>query len=580
MSARRGILIVITLIILAIMVSAAGSLLLLAGGSAVPSVPSDSTLYLRIRAPFDEVEPLNLFNQFGTGTAQTLRTTIDTIRKAKVDRRVKTLVIQPEAAGALWGQLQEVRAAVLDFRKSGKPVTAYMEFGAAQEYYVATAADRIVMMPAGSLNVTGMASYELFFRGALDKIGAYPDLLHIGEYKTFSNTFTEKGFTPAHREMTRSLNHDWYDQLIKGIAEGRHRPEAEIIKAIDNGPYLPEAAKAAGLIDVVGYEDQIDDTVPVRGTRRLEGEAYSRVPLSSLGLGDGPRIAVLYATGTIASGPSSFDSPTGAVLGSDTFVQWIRKVRVDPGIRAIVLRIDSPGGSAIASEVIWRELMLTRTIKPLIVSMGNVAASGGYYIAVPAETIVAEPGTITGSIGVVTGKFVVKGTLEKLGITTDAVSEGRFAELESPFTPFTKDQRARMEEQLHATYELFLSRVADGRKTTAERIDAVGQGRVWTGRQALQLKLVDELGGLETAIQIAKQRAKLDLTKDVQLVVYPPKRSVYELLASPFGSSIEASLGLSLLRRPEARVFDAMTSTLRLFRRGEALMIMPNVFWN
>jgi protease-4 len=436
------------------------------------------------------------------------------------------------------------------------------------------------MMPAGTLDLTGLASYELFFRGALDKIGAFPDLLHIGDYKTFSNTFTEKGFTPAHREMTRSLNHDWYDQLLKGIAEGRKRSEAQIVKAIDDGPYLPEAAKAAGLIDEVAYEDQIDDTAPVKGTRRLEGEAYTKVPLSSLGLGEGPKIAVLYATGTITSGTSSFDSPTGAVLGSETFVQWIRKVRVDPSIRAIVVRIDSPGGSAIASEVIWRELMLTRAIKPLIVSMGNVAASGGYYIAVPADTIVAEPGTITGSIGVVTGKFVIKGTLDKLGIGEDSISEGRFAEIESPFTPFSKEQRARLEEQLHATYDLFLARVAESRKSTPERIDSVGQGRVWTGRQALQLKLVDELGGLDTAIQIAKQRAKLDPSRDVQLVVYPPKRSVYELLANPFGTTLETTLRFSLLRRPEARLVDAVTSTLQLFRRGEPLMIMPNVFWN
>jgi protease-4 len=578
LSARRGIILVIALILVAIVISAVGSLLLLAGSSSAPSVPAESTLYLKIKAPFNEVEPLSLFNQFTT--TPTLRGMIDTIRKAKVDRRVKNLVIRPDATGALWAQLQELRAALVDFRKAGKPVTAYLEYAAPQEYYVATGADRVVMMPAGTLDLSGLASYELFFRGTLDKIGAYPDLLHIGEYKTFSNTFTEKGFTPAHREMTRSMNHDWYDQLVKAIAEGRKRSDADVIAAIDRGPYLAEGAKAAGLIDELAYEDQVDDRPPIKGTRRLEGDAYAKVPLSSLGLGEGQRIAVLYATGTIASGQSSFDSPTGSVLGSETFIQWIRKVRVDPAIRAIVVRIDSPGGSAIASEVIWRELMLTRGIKPLIVSMGNVAASGGYYIAVPADTIVAQPGTITGSIGVVTGKFVIKGTLEKLGISEDSVSEGRFAEIESPFTPFSKQERARMEEQLHATYELFLSRVAQGRKTTPEKIDAVGQGRVWTGRQALQLKLVDELGGLDAAIQIAKQRAKLDPSKEVQLVVYPPKRSVYEILSNPFGASTDAALRLSLLGRPEARIVDAVTSTLRLFRRGEPLMILPNVFWN
>jgi protease-4 len=304
------------------------------------------------------------------------------------------------------------------------------------------------------------------------------------------------------------------------------------------------------------------------------------VPLSDVGLGTGARVALLYATGTIASGESSFDSPTGMVLGSETFIKWVRKVRVDPDIRAIVVRIDSPGGSAIASEAIWRELMLTRDIKPVIVSMGNVAASGGYYIAVPAHAIVAEPGTLTGSIGVVTGKFVLDGALEKLGIDEAAVSEGRFAQLESPFSAFTPEQRARMEEQLHATYELFLARVAAGRDTTPERIDAVAQGRVWTGRQAVELELVDELGGLETALQLAKQRAKLDPAKDVELVVYPPKRTVYDLLADPFGASVSGARAVGLLRSPEGRLLEAAASTLQLFRRGEPLLIMPNVFWN
>ncbi len=577
MTARRGIILIVAFIILAIGVSIVGAFLILAGASAPPSVPNESTLYLKIRAPFDEVEPVSLLTQFAT--SHTLRSTIDIIRKAKVDKRVKTMVIRPEANGALWAQIQEVRAALVDFRKSGKPITAFMEYGGGQEYYLASAADRIVMIPGGTLGLTGHASYELFFRGALDKLGVFPDLLHIGDYKTWANTFAEKGFTPAHREMTQSLNHDFYDQMVKGIAEGRQRSEADVIKAIDNGPYMAEGARAAGLIDAVSWEDQLDDTAPIRGTRTLEGDDYEKVPLSTLGLGQGQRIAVLYATGTIMSGESSFDTMGGQVLGSETFVRWLRKIRVDPAIRAIVVRIDSPGGSAIASEVMWRELTLTRGLKPLIASMGNLAASGGYYIAAPADTIVADPGTITGSIGVVTGKFVVKGTLDKLGVGEAAVSEGRMAQLESPFTPFSREERAKVEEQMHAAYDLFISRVAEGRKTTVARIDAVGQGRVWTGRQAQQLQLVDELGGLETAIQIAKQRAKLDLTKDVQLVVYPPKRSVYDLLADPLGFTMEAR-SLSILRRPEARVMERVASILQLFRRGEPLTLMPNVFWN
>jgi protease-4 len=227
----------------------------------------------------------------------------------------------------------------------------------------------------------------------------------------------------------------------------------------------------------------------------------------------------------------------------------------------------------------WGELMLTRDAKPLIVSMGDVAASGGYYIAAPAHHIVAQPGTLTGSIGVVTGKFVLDGTMDKLGIGTDAVGDGRMSQIYSPFKPFSPEERARIAEQMQATYDLFVSRVAEGRKSTTEKIDAVAQGRVWTGRQARDLGLVDELGGLRTAIQAAKQRARLDMNEDVSLIVYPPKRSVFEALANPFGTSALGSGADAWLLRPEAHALRSFTRLTQLFRRGEPLAIMPNVFW-
>jgi protease-4 len=576
-SSRRGVFVVIGLIVFASMLSVGAVLVLSLSASPPPSVPSNAAVYLPIDAPFGEIESSDVFSQL-VRRAPTLRETIANIRKAKNDSRVKSLVIMPQAAGALWGQLQEIRAALEEFRGAGKPLTAFIEAGGGQEYYLASAADRIVMMPAGQLDLTGVATYELFLRGTLDKLGVYPDLLHIGDFKTASNTLTERTFTPAHREMTRSLTRDWYEELVRAIAAGRKKSPDEIRRAIDQGPFDAESAQRLGLVDALGYEDQIDDAAPVAGTRRMEGESYARVPARAAERVRGARIALLYAVGTIASGRSSFDSPGGFVIGSETFVGWLRKVRIDPDVRAIVIRIDSPGGSAIASEVIWRELMLTRDIKPVIVSMGDVAASGGYYIAVPAHTIVAQPGTITGSIGVVTGKFVLEGTFDKIGVGTESVSEGRLAEIYSPFRPFTPEERARIEEHMQGTYELFVSRVAEGRKSEASKIDAIAQGRVWTGRQAHELKLVDEIGGLDRALQIAKERARLDVKKEVDLIVYPPKRSLYELVANPFGMS--AAMGLDgWLRRPESRMIDAAARTFGRFRRGEMLLLMPNIFW-
>ena len=576
MSTRRGVLLVLTLILFAVLASAVAVFVLATFAGAPAQIPADATLHVKVDAPLDEFEPSDVVSQF-LRRGPTLRETIDLIRKAKGDPRVKTLVIRPGSSSGLWAQIQEVRRAVEDFKTSKKPVTAYLESGGAAEYYLASAADRVVMMPAGQLDLVGLASYEVFFRGALDKMGILPDLVHVGDYKTASNTFTEKGFTPAHREMTESLNRDWYDELVRTIASARKMTEPAVRTAIDQGPYLAEGAVRAGLIDALAYEDQLDDTAPIQGTRELDAERYRDASVQGGSPSRRGRIALLYAVGVIASGESNFDSPASPVVGSDTFNQWLRRVRIDPAIDAVVVRVDSPGGSAVASEVIWRELMLTRDVKPLVVSMGDVAASGGYYIAAPAHAIVAEPGTLTGSIGVVTGKFVVEGALAKLGVGSGAASNGRLAEIYSPFRPFSREERAKVEEQLQATYELFLDRVAKGRSQETRKVDGVAQGRVWTGRQARELGLVDELGGLNDAIRIAKERAKLDPQRNVELVVYPPKRSILDLLSNPLGSRAAQGFGV-FLERPETRLIDSALGTLRRFRRGEPLAIMPNLF--
>jgi protease-4 len=334
-----------------------------------------------------------------------------------------------------------------------------------------------------------------------------------------------------------------------------------------------------GLVDDVAYEDEIDDKVQL-GTgsaRYLELKEYRHVSPTSLGLNRGPRIAVIYAAGVISSGQSNYDSPQG-VVGSDTITEYLRKARADSSVRAIVLRIDSPGGSAIASDVIWREIMLTRAVKPVIASMSDVAASGGYYIAMPAHAIVAEPATLTGSIGVVMVKFVIDGTLDKLGMSIEGVSNGRFAGMYSPVRPFSPEERKRVEEHMQATYDVFVEKAAAGRNTTPERIDAIAQGRVWTGHQARQIGLVDELGGLERALAVAKQHAKLDPGAEVELVIYPPKKTFYEVLANPFGASEGSRVLGALLGLKDPRAVDVLTSPLRVFRRGEPLAIRPNVF--
>ncbi len=579
MAVRRGVWIVLVLIILAVAISAMGLVAMALFVGREPQVAGNSALVLKIGGDLQEMEPGGVIGQFFEAPP-TVRSLIDALRKAKVDRRISSVIIRPTAAAALWGKVQEVRDAIVDFRRSGKPTIGYLEYGGQQEFYLASACDKVYLLPTATLDLTGMANYELFLRGTLDKIGAYPDTLHIGEYKTASNTFTERTFTPAHREMAESLNTDLYNQLIRGIASGRHKSEKDVRALVDHGPFLPEDAVRAGLVDDVAYEDELDDKVQLaKGKVNFLSESeYRHVSPTSLGLNRGPRIALIYATGIIASGESNFDSPSGQVVGSETMVDSLRKARADSSIRAIVLRIDSPGGSAIASDVIWREVMLTKNVKPVVASMSDVAASGGYYIAMPAHAIVAEPATLTGSIGVVMLKFVIDGTLKKLGMNMEGVTSGRYADLYSPVRAFTTEERAKVREQMQATYDAFVEKAAQGRSTTPERIDAIGQGRVWTGAQGKQLGLVDELGGLERALAVAKQRAKLAPDSEVEIVVYPGKKSFYDIVRSPFGASDRATALAVLLGIRDPRPLQTLTAPLQVFRRGEPLAIMPNVF--
>jgi protease-4 len=576
MALKRGVWIVIVLIFLAVCLSGLGMLLLVSLAGREPQVSANSTLVLRVGGDIPEMEPGGVLAPFIEGTP-TVRAFVDMLQHAKTDKRITSVILKPTGEASLWGKVQEVRDAVADFRRSGKPIVAYMEYGGEQEFYLATACSKVFLMPTSTLDLTGMASYELFLRGTLDKIGAYPDGMHIGEYKTALNTFTQKTYTPAHREMAESLNSDLYDQLVRGIADGRHKSETDVKSLIDHGPFLPEDALRAGLIDDLAYDDEIEGKLKLPGkTHMLDMNDYRQTLGDTSGRGQ--RIAVIYASGLIASGKSSYDATGSEVIGADTLVEYLRKARADSTIKAIVLRVDSPGGSAIASDVIWREVYLTKKMKPVVASMSDVAASGGYYIAMPSDAIVAEPSTLTGSIGVVMEKFVIDGTLKKLGMNMEGVSRGKYADLYSPVRPFSPDERARMESYMQATYDTFVEKAAQGRNTTPEKIDEVGQGRVWTGRQAKQIGLVDDLGGLDRAVALAKQRAKIAQDADVELVVYPPKKSFYDVLTNPLGANDRAGTLASLLGIGTPRVLQALAAPLQVFRHGEPLAIMPNVF--
>jgi protease IV len=558
-----------------------------------PSVPDHATLVLRIGGDLVETPPADVIGQLSGGArAQTVRSYVDALRRARNDARIDSVLIVPtDFESPYWAKLQELRDAILDFRKSGKPVAAFLEYGGEREYYLATACDRIFMVPSSPLDVRGIATYELFLRGTLDKMGAKADFERIAEYKTAPNQLTQTTYTPEHREMSESLTRDMYEQLVRGIADGRQKRVEDVKALIDQGPFLPDQAIRAGLIDTLAYEDQLDDHSALSKSGTIEGDQYRRVRWQ-LGAGR-PRVAIIYISGILNTGDSGFDPVNGAVAGSKLILRAIRSARADSSVRAIVLRIDSPGGSTTASDVIWRELAVTRDEKPgrpLVASMSDLAASGGYYVAIAAPQIVAQPATLTGSIGIFGGKILTGGTFQKLGANIESITIGRNAGMESPERPFTETERAELREQMRRFYDQFLAKVAAARQMPVERVEQLARGRVWTGAQARQNGLVDALGGLDRAIALAKERAGLAADTEVEIVSYPPPKSVYELLIEEFSGSGDgrqleglASLmsgvsGMSGLGGRERRALASLTAPLWLFRRGELLALMPMAF--
>ncbi len=489
------------------------------------------------------------------------------LRKAKVDDRIQAVLLRLGLLQCDWAKANEMREAILDFRRSGKKVYAAIEEAPDfdMEYFVATACDRIILHPLGWLGINGIGGYVPFLKGAFDKLGVRAEFEHVEEYKTAANMFTEKGFTPAHREEMEALYSDLYAQYVTAAAKARGKSEAEFRALVDHAFFQGEKAKAAGLVDDCLYEDEVQALLRQdgRAPARVRFDDYTRVKPSSVGLETGRTVALIYAVGTIMTGES-----LPQIMGGSTVARWIRTARNDGSVKAIVLRIDSPGGSSVGSDVIWREVALARKAKPVIVSMSDVAGSGGYWIAMAATRIVAQPQTLTGSIGVLAGKFSIDGLLGKLGVTAEKLAFGEKADIFSPFRPFTSDERKVLKEEILWTYERFLAKAAEGRGLTRDEVDAVGKGRIWTGRQAKDRKLVDELGGLTMALGLAKKEAAIDADEEVRLDVWPKKRSFWQAVFSRSG------IGLDI---KSASGRERILDTARMMNLTKIWAIMP--FW-
>jgi len=458
---------------------------------------------------------------------------IEGLRRACHDDRVRVLAVKVGGGRIGLARMQEIREAVGAFRESGKLTVAWSEtFGEFTHgnvpYYLATAFDRIYLQPSGSVGLTGVAVEQLFLHDALAKIGVGFQSAKRYEYKSAADNLTERGFTGPAREAAERLATSVAEQITAAIAERRGKTLEEARALLDRGPFLAADALAEGLVDALGYRDEVyadvrkeagPDAVLQYVARYQRTHALAqrarRLP--------NPRerfVAVIYASGPIRQGRSSRSPVGGSSIGSDTVSSALRSATSDERVRAVLLRVNSPGGSAVASDTIWREVVRTRAAgKPVVVSMSDVAASGGYYISMAADVIVAQPGTLTGSIGVITGKPVLTEALERAGITTDSVSVGSGANMFAPTHPFSEEEWQRINAWLDAIYRDFTEKVAAGRRMTVERVHEIARGRVWTGADAAQNGLVDELGGMAAAAEIARRRA--GLPADAPLRVFP-----------------------------------------------------------
>ena len=480
---------------------------------------------------------------------------VERLDKAADDDRVAAVLVVIEAPAIGRGRGDEIRAAISRIRGRDKPVTAVLVGGSAVPYFVAAACDTVVMPPAATLELTGVRAEMMFYKSLLDRLGVDAEILQVGEFKGAGEPLTRTSMSPQLRKQYESFVGDLFEQLVERIAEDRGLGPDRVRALIDTGVFTPEAALKASLIDAVAYEDEAVAALAKRlevekpklardyGARKMDndfsgiGGLVKLVELLSgqttVRAGKGRQVAIVHVAGEIREGKSTDDLLMAGAAGSETVCKAIREAANDDKVAAIVLRIDSPGGSALASDLIWREA--ERAKKPVVASLSDIAASGGYYIAVAADKIVAAPGTLTGSIGVVGGKIAVGDGLEKLGVHTDVVSRGRNAGWLSMTEKFSDTEREAFLGTMKDVYRLFTGKVAVGRKLDVATVESLAEGRVYTGRQAVEAGLVDRLGTLDDAVDEAKQLAGIESDEDVERLLLPEPRGLFDDLFAAAG---------------------------------------------
>jgi protease-4 len=505
-----------------------------------PHVPGKTILEVNLERPMVEYVPNDAFVQLMMKDRLSLRDLVDALDRAANDSRVVGLVARVGSEQMGMAEVQEVREAVLRFRAKKKFAVAYAEtfgeFGPGNKsYYLASAFDQVYLQPSGDIGLTGLMLESPFLSGTLQKLGMPFRGDHRYEYKSALNTLTEKKYTPAEREENTAILNSWFSQMQNGICDARHIPRDQWQSLVDHGPYLGKEALDAKLVDGLAYRDEVYDQV-----KKKAGEGAELLYLTKYleGAGrphqSGKTVALIYGVGSVQRGKSDFDALTGGgSMGSDTVTAAFRAAIKGKDVKAILFRVDSPGGSYVASDAIWREVMRARKAgKPVIVSMGDLAGSGGYFVAMNADKIVAQPGTITASIGVLGGKFLTSGFWKKIGLSWDQVHNGANATMFTSTMDYSPQEWARFQAWLDRVYADFTTKAADGRHLPKEKLLQIAKGRIWSGSDAKNLGLVDELGGFDEALRLVKKAIGVASSEDVKIVVFPRKKSLLQSLLS------------------------------------------------
>lgn len=506
-----------------------------------PPISRDSFLELTIGGEIPERAVDDPVGELLGEPVMSVESILHVIRKAKIDERIKGIILQPIFASMGLAKIEEIRDALLDFKTTDKPVYAFIEFAGDKEYLLASVADSIFGVSKGVLLANGFASTPMFLKGTLGKLGIEFESVAIGKYKNAPDMFTREEMSDAQREVINSLLDDIYSRYISTLAQARGISESRMYQLIDQGFFTLDKAKEAGLLDSLMYYNQFKEFLKNKYTKRLRFvsfKRYRKIPMSKLGVKAKEKIAVVYGVGTIVSGGEDQFGEEGLIT-SEGMVNSIRRVADDNSIKAIILRIDSPGGSGTASDIIWKEVVKAKEKKPVIVSVSDVAASGGYYISMPADSIIAHPYSIVGSIGIFFMKGILAKLYNKIGANVEEIKRGKNADILSELKRLTPDQRTIIRKFLFDFYKDFVAKVAEGRNMSYDEVDNIAQGRVWTGKQGLENGLIDKLGDFYTAIDMAKKMAGIPVEDYVRLVIYPKQKTLLEKL---FSGSLMASV--------------------------------------